>query len=40
MMKKLIALAGLVLLGAGGIATPASAQTSADPGCVVVVAWC
>ena len=40
MMKKLIALAGLVVLAVGVVATPASAEVSAEPGCVILVQWC
>ena len=39
MKKRLIALAGLVVLAVFGVATPASAS-SADPGCIIVVQWC
>jgi hypothetical protein len=39
MMKKLIAMAALVVLAVGGVATPASASP-AEPGCVIVVQWC
>ena len=38
-MKKLIALAGLVVLAVGGAATPAFA-TSSGADCPIVVQWC
>jgi hypothetical protein len=38
-MKKLIALTGLVVLALAGTATPA-ATSSAAPGCVIVAQWC